>query len=238
MGFPRPGNQLLNDEKRSSNMKRFLIAAVAAGALAAAATASAALEPGVFDPNNTSCVTATYSHGVLHLTKNCTAAQEPAAAGAGITGLMGQTFQSASFTLASATQCLGGSPRFNVYTTGGVFFLGCNNVTPTTNADGTVTYTFAATDLKPQIPGTTPGTITSGGMSILIDQNGTADITNIIVNGQREVPLTQQALRKAACKNGAWKKLTNPTFKNQGQCIAHWNHVLHAASTTLHKHHK
>jgi opacity protein-like surface antigen len=241
-GIRRPGNPLLNDEKGSATMKKFLIAAVAAGALAVAATASAALEPGVFDPNNTSCVTATYSHGVLHLTKNCTAAQDAGAgnaAGAGITGLAGQTFQTGSFTLASASQCLGGSPRFNVYTTGGVFFLGCNNdLTPTTNADGTVTYTFTATDLQPQKPGTTPGTITSDGMSILIDQNGTADITNIIVNGQREVPLTQQALRKAACKNGAWKKLTNPTFKNQGQCIAHWNHVLHAASTTLHKHHK
>ena len=219
-------------------MKKFLIAAVAAGALVVAATASAALEPGVYDPNNTSCVTATYSHGVLHLTKNCTAAQEPAAAGAGITDLTGQSFQSASFTLASASQCLGGSPRFNVYTTGGTFFLGCNNVTPTINADGTATYTFAASDLQPQVSGTTPGTITSDGMSILIDQNGTADVSKITVNGQREVPLTQQALRKAACKNGAWKKLTNPTFKNQGQCIAHWNHVLHASAKTLHKHHK
>jgi len=222
-------------------MKRFLIAAVAAGALAVAATASAALEPGVYDPTNTSCVTATYSHGVLHLTKNCTAAQEGTlgnAAGAGITGLTGQTFQSASFTLASASQCQGGSPRFNVYTTGGTFFLGCNDVTPTSNADGTVTYTFAPSDLVPQVAGTTPGTITADGMSILIDVNGTADITNITVNGQREVPLTNEALRKAACKNGAWKKLTNPTFKNQGQCISHWNHVLHAASKTLHKHHK
>lgn len=219
-------------------MKHFLIAAIAASALAIAATASAALEPGVYDPNNTSCVTATYSHGLLHLTKNCTAAQEPAAAGAGITDLTGQTFQTASFTLASTSQCLGGSPRFNVYTTGGTFFLGCNNVTPTINADGTATYTFAATDLQPQVAGTTPGTITSDGMSILIDQNGTADITKITVNGTTEVPLTQQALRKAACKNGAWKKLTNPTFKNQGQCIAHWNHVLHASSKTLHKHHK
>jgi hypothetical protein len=220
-------------------MKRFLIAAVAAGALAVAATASAALEPGVFDPNNTSCVTATYSHGVLHLTKNCTAAQEPAAAGAGITGLTGQTFQTASFTLASATQCVGGSPRFNLYTTTGIYFAGCNKATVTNNSDGTVTYTFAVTDLVAQNGSTTPpGTFTSDGASILIDQNGAADITKIIVNGQREVPLTQQALRKAACKNGAWKKLTNPTFKNQGQCISHWNHVLHASSKTLHKHHK
>lgn len=219
-------------------MKHFLIAAVAACALTVAATASAALEPGVYDPANTSCVTSTYSHGVLHLTKNCTTAQEPAAAGAGITGLTGQTFQSASFTLAGTSQCLGGSPRLNVYTTGGTFFLGCNNVTPTMNADGTATYTFAATDLQPQVAGTTPGTITSDGMSILIDLNGTADVSKIMVNGQREVPVTQNELRKSACKHGAWKKQTNPSFKNQGQCISHWNHVLHAASKTLHKNHK
>jgi hypothetical protein len=223
-------------------MKRFLIAAVAAGALAVAATASAALEPGVFDPTNTGCVTATYSHGVLHLVKNCTAAQDAGlgnAAGAGITGPAGVTFQSASFTLASSSQCLGGSPRFNVYTTTGTYFAGCNTVTPTINGDGTATYTFAPTDLVAANGSSTPpGTLTSDFASILIDQNGTADITKITFNGEREVPLTQQALRKAACNKGGWKKLTNPTFKNQGQCIAHWNHVLHAAAATLHKHHR
>ena len=220
-------------------MKKLLIAGVLATALAFTISASAALVPGVYDPGKTGCVEATFikKTKTLHLEKNCPTATN-ASAGAEVTGVIGQTFQSASFTLASASQCQGGSPRFNVYTTGGTFFLGCNNVTPTINADGTATYTFAASDLQPQVSGTTPGTITSDGMSILIDQNGTADITNIVVNGTKEVPLTQQALRKAACKNGAWKKLTNPTFKNQGQCISHWNHVLHAASKTLHKHHK
>jgi hypothetical protein len=220
-------------------VKKLILIATAVLALGLAGTAAAALVPGVYDPGSTGCPSATYSNGVLTLVKNCPTPTN-AAAGADITGLNGQTFTSASFTLANAAECQGGSPRFDITTTAGLFQagLGCNNVTPTTNADGTVTYTFAAKDLQPQVAGTTPGTITSDGMSILIDQNGTADITNITVNGQREVPLTQQALRKAACKNGAWKKLTNPTFKNQGQCIAHWNHALHAASTTLHKHHK
>src|SRR4051794_17661567 len=99
-------------------MKKFLIAAVAACALAAAATASAALEPGVFDPGNTGCVTSSYSNGVLHLAKTCVSSTN-ASAGANITGVAGQTFQSASFTLASTSQCQGGSPRFNVFTTGG-----------------------------------------------------------------------------------------------------------------------
>ena len=150
-------------------MKKFLIAAVAACALVLAATAGAALEPGVFDPGNTGCPTSSYTNGVLHLAKNCVSSTN-ASAGANITGLSGQTFQSASFTLASASQCQGGSPRFNVFTSNGTFFLGCNNVTPTPNGDGTATYTFTAATLAAagqQVPVPT-GTINS--VEVLIDQ--------------------------------------------------------------------
>src|SRR4051794_11442374 len=122
-------------------MKKLVVSLVAAGALAIAGGAAAALEPGVYDPGNTGCPVATFHGGVLHLEKNC-ASSTDAAAGADITGFEGQTLSSLSFTLASASQCQGGSPRFNVQTTSGFFFLGCNNVTPTTNANGTVTYTF------------------------------------------------------------------------------------------------
>src|SRR5262245_58358895 len=110
-------------------MKRLIVAAAAAGVLAFAASATAALEPGAFDPGNTGCPKASFANGVLHLEKNCPT-ETNAAAGADITGLDGQTFQSASFTLASTAQCQGGSPRFNVFTTTGTFFLGCNNVQP------------------------------------------------------------------------------------------------------------
>lgn len=214
-------------------MKKFLIAAVAACALALAATAGAALEPGVFDPGNTGCVTSTYSHGVLHLAKNCVSTTN-ASAGANITGLAGQTFQSASFTLASTSQCQGGSPRFNVFTTAGTFFLGCNNVTPTINADGTATYTFTAATLAAagqQVPNPT-GTIT--GVQVLIDQQGTADITQIVVNGVLQVPTPTAPTSKNACKHGGWKHFSSPTFKNQGRCISYFNHALHA--TKQHKH--
>jgi hypothetical protein len=199
-------------------MKRFLIAALAALSLLAVGGASAAMDPGVYDPDNTGCVTATYSKGVLHLAKNCPTSTN-AAAGADIFGLEGQMFQSASFTLASASQCQGGSPRFDVVTTGGLFFLGCNNVTPTANANGTATYTFAASNLIPADPTkTVPGTIT--GLSILIDVQGTADVTKIFVNGvlQKPVNATQK------CKNGGWKALH---FKNQGQCVSHFAHLAH-----------
>src|SRR5437870_13655175 len=106
--------------------------------LALATAPAAALVPGIYDPVATGCVTSTYSSGVLHLAKNCPTSTN-AAAGADITGLNGQTFTSASFTLASTSQCHGGSPRFNILTTNGTFFLGCNNVTPTINTHGTAT---------------------------------------------------------------------------------------------------
>jgi hypothetical protein len=223
----------VSENKGGLKMKRLLVAAVAACTMALAATATAALEPGVFDPGNTHCVTSTYSDGVLHLAKNCPTTTN-ASAGADITGLAGATFQSASFTLASASQCQGGSPRFNINTTGGTFFLGCNNVTPTMNADGTATYTFSPANLQPQVPGTTPGTITS--VEILIDVQGTADISNITVNGklQKAVPVRNAALAK--CKNGQWKTYTSPKFKNQGQCVSYFMHQLHQLNLPKHKH--
>jgi hypothetical protein len=190
-----------------------LVAAVAVCALALAGTAAAALVPGVYDPDNTDCVVSTYANGVLHLEKNCPTSTN-AAAGADITGLEGQTFTSASFTLASASECQGGSPRFDVVTTTGLFFLGCNNVTPTINGDGTATYTFTAATIAAagnQVPFPT-GTIEA--ISILIDVQGTADVTNITVNGELQVPTAQ------ACKNGGWQNFTSPAFKNQGDCVS------------------
>src|SRR5262245_22978131 len=124
-------------------MKRLVLLCSVVAVLAAASTAAAALVPGVFDPDATGCVTSTFSGGALHLAKNCPTATN-ASAGADITGV-GGPFASASFTLADASQCQGGSPRFNVQTSTGLFFLGCNNVTPVLNADGTATYTFTPT---------------------------------------------------------------------------------------------
>jgi hypothetical protein len=200
-------------------MKTFIMAAIAAASLALAGTAAAALVPGVFDPDNTGCVAATYAGGVLHLEKDCPTSTN-AAAGADITGLEGQPFTSASFTLDSASQCQGGSPRFNVGTTTGFFFLGCNNVVPTTNADGSATYTFTAATIAAaggQVPFPT-GTIES--IEIMIDVEGTADITNITVNGELQVPTTQAA--KDQCKNGGWQNFTSPSFKNQGDCVSYF----------------
>lgn len=211
-------------------MRKLLLAGVMATALAFTVSASAALVPGVFDPGNTDCVEATFvkKTKTLHLEKNCPTSTN-AAAGAEITGVSGQTFQSASFTLASAAQCQGGSPRFNVDTTTGFFFLGCNNVTPTTNANGTVTYTFTAATLAAagqQVP-TPTGTIES--VSVLIDVQGTADLTNVTFNGKVQKLAPGQADFARPCKKGGWKSFTSPRFKNQGQCVKYVVHGRNAA---------
>jgi hypothetical protein len=162
---------------------------------------------------------ATFANGVLHLEKNCPTATN-AAAGADIIGLEGQTFTSGSFTLASTSQCQGGSPRFDVVTTDDLFFLGCNNVTPTINGNGTATYTFTAATIAAaggQVPFPT-GTIQA--IDVLIDVQGVADLTNITVNGQLQVPAPTTPTSKDQCKNGGWKNFTNPAFKNQGDCVS------------------
>jgi hypothetical protein len=211
-------------------MKKLLIAGVVATALVLTASASGALVPGVFDPGNTGCVEATFvkKTRTLHLEKNCPTATN-AAAGAEITGVSGHAFQSASFTLASAAQCQGGSPRFNVVTTTAPFFLGCNNVLPTTNANGTATYTFTAATLAAagqQVP-TPTGTVQS--VSVLIDVQGTADLTTIAFNGRVQKVAKGNGDVARPCKNGGWKTFTNPTFKNQGQCVKHLVHGRNAA---------
>jgi hypothetical protein len=213
-------------------MRKLLIAGIVSVALVFAVSASAALVPGVFDPGNTGCVEATFikKTKTLHLEKNCPTATN-AAAGADLTKVSGQTFQSASFTLASTSQCQGGSPRFNVATSTGFFFLGCNNVTPTTNANGTATYLFTAATLAAagQQVATPTGTVES--VSVLIDVEGTADLTNITFNGKRQKLAGGSASADfaRACKKGGWKTFTNPTFKNQGQCVKFLIHGRNAA---------
>ncbi len=211
-------------------MKKILVAAVAAlTMLVFTAVAGAALDPGVYDPGNTGCVKATFSKKTLHLEKNCPTPTD-AAAGAEITGINGQTFQSAEFTLKSATQCQGGSPRFIIVTSTGFFPVGCNNVTPTLNADGTATYVFTAATLAAagqQVP-TPTGTISF--VSVLIDVQGVADLTQIAFNGIAQKVVTNKGKGVAsACKNGAWKTFTNPKFKNQGQCVKYVVHSRNAA---------
>ena len=215
-------------------MKRLILISTCAIALVLASTAAAALVPGVFFQNaaDANCVSSTYSAGALHLAKTCPTATVASAYG-DITGLNGQTFTAGSFTLANATQCQGGSPRFNVFTTTGTFFLGCNNVIPVVNADGTATYTFTAATIaaggnQVEVP---TGTITSA--DVLIDVQGTADLRDITLNDVKQVPVPVVKGNANQCKHGGWKTFTNPHFKNQGQCVKHMNALKNQAKHAL-----
>jgi hypothetical protein len=205
-------------------MKKIILVAAAVAALALAGTAAAALVPWTFvGPGVTCAPTSSFSGGVLHLSKPCTTATN-ASAGATITGVGGQPFTSASFTLASAAQCQGGSPRFNVVSNNGTtYFLGCNNVTLTLNTGGTATYTFTAATIAAggnQVP-VPAGTVSSA--NVLIDVQGTADLSNIAFNDQTEVPAIGPT-SKAQCMHGGWKSFTSPSFKNQGRCVSWFEH--------------
>jgi hypothetical protein len=177
---------------------------------------------GVFDPGATGCPTSTYSNGVLSLAKPCPDATN-AAAGADITGFTGATFATASFTLSNPADCHGGSPRFDVYTSvQSPFFLGCNNVTPVINGDGSATYTFDAASIA--AGGITFPTGTISSVDVLLDIQGSAHLTNITFNGVTQVPAVTTVgppTSKSACKHGGWKTFNNPTFKNQGRCVSY-----------------
>jgi hypothetical protein len=205
-------------------VNRLVVAAAVIVTLALAGTAAAAIVPGVYDPGHTGCPTATFSSGVLHLAKNC-ATSTNASAGATITGLNGQTFTSASFTLAGASQCQGGSPRFNIASSNGTtYFLGCNNVTPATNANGTATYTFNAATIAAggnQVP-FPAGTIT--GVQVPIDVQGTADLSRIFVNGQVQEPAANgggKGHQKKPCPDGREHK--HDCGKHHGDKHTHHN---------------
>jgi hypothetical protein len=216
-------------------MKKLILILTSAIALVFASTAAAALVPTVYFQNaaDAGCVSSTYSGGVLTLSKSCPTPTVASAFG-DITGLTGQTFTSASFTLANAAQCQGGSPRFNIFTTTGTFFLGCNNVTPTTNSNGTLTYTFDAASIAAAVLPFPTGTIT--GAEVLLDVQGSAAVSAITVNGTLEVPapvVSGTPTSKSDCKHGGWKSFTNPSFKNQGQCVSYVaHHTQHGKSHT------
>ena len=82
-----------------------------------------------------------------------------------------------------------------------------------------MTYTFTAATLAAagqQVP-TPTGTIQS--VSLLIDVEGTADITKVTINGKVQKLSGGASDFARPCKKGGWKDFTNPSFKNQGQCV-------------------
>lgn len=65
-------------------------------------------------------------------------------------------------------------------------------------------------------------TLTDGTVLTAENTNLTGDPTSIypVVTPPAPGPTS-----KDQCKNGGWKTFTNPSFKNQGQCVSHTNHL-------------
>ena len=195
-------------------MKRFVVAGIAAASLALASTTAAALVPGVFDPGNTGCVTATYAGGVLHLEKNCPTSTN-AAAGADITGLEGQTFTSASFTLDEREPVPGRLAALQRRHDHRVVLPRLQQRDPDDQRRRVGDLHLHGGDDRGggnQVPFPT-GTITA--LDVLIDVEGTADITNITVNGELQVPTVQTA--KDQCKDGGWQSFTIAVVQEPGR---------------------
>ena len=106
--------------------------------------------------------------------------------------------------------------------------------------DGSKTYTFSAATLAAagqQVPNPT-GTIKA--VDIGIDIQGTADVSRISFNGVAQVltPVTTGPGSKKACKHDGWKTFTNPSFRNQGQCVSYFEHHTKHGKSHGQKHDK
>ena len=136
----------------------------------------------------------------------------------------GQTFTSASFTLASAAQCQGGSPRFDVVTTTGTFFLGCNNVIPIDERQrhGDV-HLQRCDDRRRRRPGAVPDRHDHSCRRPDRRSGQRRHLEHHVQRCRCRCPAAGPT-SKDACKNGGWKTFSDPSFKNQGQCVAYANH--------------
>jgi len=156
--------------------------AVAAPGMAAGAKVKA--QPGVYDPDATGIVVAGWQGGLgepdgpngnqgLVLQKNGPT-ETNAAAGAAISGFEGQAVGELGFDYKSDGQCSGGSPRFDVQTSDGFYFVGgCANATPTDLGNGWSRVRFDLTGIT--------GTIEY--LEVIADEQGQSVLDDIDVNG-------------------------------------------------------
>jgi hypothetical protein len=156
--------------------------AVAAPGMAAGGKVKA--QPGIYDPGATGIVVAGWQGGVgepdvgsngsqgLVLQKNGPT-ETNAAAGAEIFGFEGQPVSELGFDFQG--YCSGGSPRFNVQTSDGFYFVGgCANAAPTDLGNGWSHVTFDTSKVS--------GTIQY--VEVIADEQGQSVLDNIAVNGK------------------------------------------------------
>lgn len=72
--------------------------------------------------------------------------------------------------------------------------------------------------------------------------DGNADELTIGVKGANTTynfePAVGPPAGKSQCKNGGWRKFNNPSFKNQGQCVAYVNHHNGKGQDDKHAHNR
>lgn len=187
--------------------------------------------PFTYDPNDACDVQAAWVNGELVLAKNCTT-EIVASAGADIVSpLEGgdvSLLTELNFEYENGGHCGAGAPRFNVVVNGQTYFLGCSSGTHTDLGNGWTRVEFTTADFTAAgIPTTgtlddiyvvfDEGTDTPAGGTI--GTPGTVTLDNFSVNGD-VVGDTIQLTSKEQCKDGGWMNFTNPTFKNQGECVS------------------
>jgi hypothetical protein len=91
------------------------------------------------------------------------------------------------------------------------------------NSNGTATYNFTPATLTSSGQAAFAGTLTSA--SVLIDVQGSADVSNITLNGVTQVPTTPATKRD--CKHGSWRNFTSPAFASKHECTAFFKHAKH-----------
>ena len=171
----------------------------------------------------------------LHLTKPCPTPTD-AATGATVNNVNGITLNSLGFDYLTAGHCGAGAPRYNVYTTSGVYyFFGCTYGIHTDQLNGWTRVVFHDADAQPS-DGVTPwpgfGSVTITGIDVVMDEGndvsatqgspGDSHLDNFAINGQT-VSDVNTPTNKDQCKNGGYVNYTDEfgnQFTNQGQCVA------------------
>jgi len=172
---------------------KFVFVLVFSLMLASSSTALASggkTQPWSYDPNGLNCGTGAWvtheglpdagkSNHALVVTKECPTSSE-AAGGATVSGFSGQTLTSLGFDIRDDSYCGAGAPRFNVSTTDGVtHFFGCVYGVHSPAASGWTHVAFAPGDAFPPVG---PSDIIDA-IEIVMDEEGTAVLDNIEVNG-------------------------------------------------------
>ncbi len=147
----------------------------------------------------------------------------------------------------SDDDCKGGSPRFQLNVDGkNVFvyigpapsFAGCSTGWQSTgNLITSGDARFDLTQYGGPFYGTWAnvqsmlGTHTIGGIQLVVDSGWafpdgeqTVSVRNVQVNGTTYALAVGPPKSKKECKKGGWKSFNDPSFRNQGQCVAYVNH--------------